>query len=81
MSMNNDFSTYDLGLASVLLSLGFALVELDKGNPRKVRFVFLRTEKIDAAIGKYWSNELKINAQTLLNSQKALKNRIYSDTP
>ena len=77
--MNQNFSTYDLGIATVLVTLGYRLYELDRGNPKKVRFVFKEEEGIEQAMLDYWNDEIKLSAQTLLNNQKMLKNRIYSD--
>ena len=31
----NTFSTFDLGLATVLITLGYKLIKLDKNNPKK----------------------------------------------
>jgi len=77
--MNQKFSTYDLGLATVLITLGYKLLKLDKTNPKKVRFVFKEEKGIDQAMLDYWNDEIKLPAQTLFNNQKMLKNRIYSD--
>lgn len=79
MIMNQNFSTYDLGLATVLVTLGYKLLKLDKTNPKKVRFVFQEEKNIDKAMMEYWNDKIKLPAQTLFNNQKMLKNRIYSD--
>ena len=79
MTMNQNFSTYDLGLATVLITLGYKLLKLDKTNPKKVRFVFKEEKGINQAMLDYWNDEIKLPAQTLFNNQKMLKNRIYSD--
>lgn len=79
MIMNQIFSTYDLGLATVLITLGYKLLKLDKTNPKKVRFVFKEKKGIEQAMLDYWNNEIKLPAQTLFNNQKNLKNRIFSD--
>lgn len=81
MTMNqNEFSTFDLQLASVLITLGYKLLKLDKTNPKKVRFMFERERGIEQVISDYWEDKIKLPAQTLFNNQKMLKNRIYSDT-
>jgi len=77
--MNQNFSTYDLGLATVLITLGYKLLKLDKTNPKKVRFVFREEKNIEQAMLDYWNDVIKLPAQTLFNNQKMLKNRIYSD--
>jgi len=77
--MNQEFSTFDLGLASVLITFGYQLLELEKSNPKKVRFIFKREKSIEQVINDYWDDKIQLPAQTLLNNQKMLKNRIYSD--
>jgi len=79
MIMNQNFSTFDLGLAATLVTLGYELLELDKTNPKKVRFVFRQEKGIEQAMLNYWKDKIKLPAQTLFNNQKMLKNRIYSD--
>lgn len=73
------FSTFDLGLATALVTLGYKLLRLDKTNPKKVRFVFQEEGEIEKDMLCYWNGDLKLPAQTLFDNQKMLKNRIYSD--
>jgi len=78
--MNQEkFSTFDLGLATVLITLGYELLRLDKSNPKKVCFIFKREKNIEQVNNDYWNDKTKLPAQTLFNNQKMLKNRIYSD--
>ena len=79
MIMNKNFSTFDLGLATTLITLKYELLLLDKTNPKKVRFVFREEKNIERDVLDYWNDKIKLPAQTLLNNQKLLKNRIYSD--
>lgn len=78
MIMNQEFSSFDLGLATVLVTLNYELLKLDKSNPKKVRFVFKRDRNIEQVIDDYFNDKIKLPALTLLNNQKNLKNRIYS---
>ena len=77
--MNKNFSTYDLGLATVLITLDYKLIKLDKTNPKKVRFVFQEYKKIEQVMVDFWNDKIKLPALTLFNNQKMLKNRIYTD--
>jgi len=77
--MNQNFSTYDLGLATVLITLGYKLLELDRTNLKKVRFVFREEKNIEKVMIDYFNDEIKLPALTLFNNQKNLKNRIYSN--
>ena len=77
--MNQNFSTYDLGLATVLITLGYELLELDRTNLKKVRFVFREGKNIEKVMIDYFNDKIKLPALTLFNNQKNLKNRIYSN--
>lgn len=79
MTMNQNFSTPDLGLATTLLTLKYELLELDRTNPKKVRFIFKQRAGIERVVSDYWKDKVQLPAQTLLSNQKLLKNRIYSD--
>ena len=79
MIMNKNFSTYDLGLATVLVTLDYKLIKLDKTNTKKIRFVFEEDAKIQKVMVDYWNDKIKLPALTLFNNQKMLKNRIYTD--
>lgn len=75
---NVKFITYDLGLASVLITLGYTLWDIDKTNPQKSQFIFSRDEHLDKMVNQYWDNTLTLPARSLLENQKMLKNRLYS---
>jgi len=75
----DSFSSYDLGACAALVSLGYELISLNKSNPKKVLFIFRNQDGIDEAVNSYWSDKLDVNAQTMFNAIKTLKNRIYSD--
>jgi len=77
MSQNN-FYTFDLGLATALVTMGYELLELDRSNPKKVRFEFKRERNIEQVMADYFDDKIKLPVQTLFNNQKNLKNRIYS---
>lgn len=74
----NYFYTYDLGLSSALVSLGFSLVSLDRTDRRKTQFVFKREPDMEREIEAYWSKELSVPALTYFDTLKMLKNRLYS---
>ena len=77
--MNREFSTYDLGLSVVLTTLKYELLELDKSNLKKIRFIFKRENNIEQTANDYFNDNIKLSALALFNNQKNLKNRIYSD--
>ena len=77
--MSKNFSTYDLGLATVLITLDYNLIKLDKTNHKKIRFVFEEDKKIEKVMVDYWNDKIKLPALSLFNNQKMLKNRIYTN--
>lgn len=79
MNIDLYFSTPDIGLASVLLSLDFKLDALDRTNPLKVLFIFQREQGIDEAVQGFWQKTLLLEPQILLLNLKVLKNRLNSE--
>jgi hypothetical protein len=74
----NYFYTHDMGCSASLVSVGFELISLNRQNPQKVLFIFKRKIGIDEAVNNYFEDKLSVNARTLIDNIKNLKNRIYS---
>lgn len=79
ISANKYLLTFDIGLSAVIVSRGFPLVSVNKSNPKKVQFVFQKSNELNSIVEKYWTKSLEIEPQTLLSNLKMLKNRIYSN--
>lgn len=73
------FSTTDLGIAAALLTADFELLNLDKSDPRKVKFVFSRDDGITKVADDFWSNRLEQKVRSFWDNIKVLKNRLYSN--
>lgn len=73
------YSTYDLNLASALLTIGYKIIELDKSNIKKVKFTFKHKKGIEQSTADFWDNKIILPAKTLFANQKTCKNRIYAD--
>ena len=71
------FSTYDLGVAAALLSFGFEMLPLNRGDPRRTLFVFKQTGNIEEVANFYFANRLDIKARAYFDSLKAIKNMIH----
>lgn len=71
--------TFDLGLATALISVGFSLVSLEKRNLQKSQFVFRRADGIDEVVNNYWADRLEVKARKYFDTLKMLKNRLYSE--
>lgn len=76
---NKNYSTFDLNLATTLVTLEYKLEKLDKTDPKKVRFVFREEKDIEQTAIKFWNNEITLPALSLFNNLKNLKNRLYSN--
>ena len=69
----------DLGCAAALVTADFALLTLDRANPRKVRFIFRRETGIEKVADAFWSDRLEQKSRSFWDNIKNLKNRLYSD--
>lgn len=79
ISQEKLFSTFDLGLASTLISAGYKLFKLNKENPRKVEFIFTSDAGLEQAVENYFSFNFPVDAQTLFTQTKVLKNWMYTN--
>lgn len=77
--MSIPFSTSDLNLASVLVTLGYQLLGLDRSQPRRVQFLFAQVQGIENVINDYWDDKITLPPQRLFAAQKKLKNRLYAE--
>ena len=73
------FSTHDLALGSALIMRGYEMVTLDKGDPRKARFVFKGDKNISDTVKDFWDGRLPVDAQGYFNVIRRIKNQLYSE--
>lgn len=78
LGSSEQFITYDIGLAAAMVTLGYTLWDVDRGNPRKSQFIFQRDEHIDSKINEYWDDKLDLPVRSFYDNLKMLKNRLYS---
>jgi len=77
--MENQFSSHDFYLCSVLLSLGCKITRLDRQQSNFVEFIFDDPpEKCHELITSYWADELQVNPRKLIESINTLKTRLHS---
>jgi len=75
----NQFKTYDLALASALVSCGFSIDGIEKTQYNgKSSFIFHRTDKLDEIIQSYWADDLSVNPKAYFDVLKHIKTRLYS---
>lgn len=69
----------DLGLASLLVTLHFQMVGLERANEKRISFLFAHAEGIEKIISDFWvDTEISVPIQSLFQNQRQLKNRLYS---
>jgi hypothetical protein len=75
---SNFLYSFDLGLATALITAGFSLVSLDRKNLHKSQFIFRRSDGMDEVVDAYWADNLEVKARKYFDTLKMLKNRLYS---
>ncbi len=73
------YPTFDINLAATLLTLGYKLLELDRENIKKVKFIFKHQKGIEQSANDYWDDKITLPAKTLFANLKTCKNRIYTN--
>jgi hypothetical protein len=69
----------DLGLATLLLTFRYELVELERADAKRINFLFRRAEGFEKVVSDYWAGaEISVSIQSLFSNQKQLKNRLYA---
>lgn len=69
----------DLGLATLLLTLQFELVGLERADAKRINFLFRSGEGFERVVNDYWAGtQISVSVQSLFSNQKQLKNRLYA---
>ncbi len=74
---DNIYKTSDLALAAAI-SLFYPIKSMNKENPKKVVFIFLKDRNFDLYIERFYKGELKEDLQLYFQHLKLIKNRIYN---
>jgi hypothetical protein len=77
-TLDDNYTTSDLGCTTALVTCGHQVKSLDKSNPSRVVFIFHKTDELIKCTEAYWSGLLKVDAKTYFETQKWLKSRIYN---
>ncbi len=72
------FVSSDLSLVTAI-SLFYPFEAIDRGNPRKAQFIFIRNSQLDELVEKYWKKELRIEPRQFFDQLKAIKTQLYSN--
>lgn len=69
----------DLGLASLLTTLHFQMVGMERVNEKRISFLFAPAEGIEKIISDFWADsEVSVPIQSLFQNQRQLKNRLFA---
>ncbi len=72
------FTTSDLALVTAI-SLSYPIETIEKQNPRKAQFIFIRNKQLDELVDKYWKKELLVEPRQYFDQLKAIKTQLYSN--
>ena len=73
----NFYQTADLSLAATI-SLFFPIDSIDRQDPRRATFFFLRDKKLDELTESYWRGKIRVEPQAFFNQLRIIKSRLYS---
>lgn len=79
LSDDQVYSCFDLGMSAALITAGFELLDLDRENPRKVKFIFRADAGILKVADDFWADRLEQRSRSFWDNLKNLKNRLYSN--
>ncbi len=74
----SQFVSSDLSLVTAI-SLFHPFETIDRQNPRKAQFIFIRNNQLDELIEQYWKKELRIEPRAYFDQLKAIKTQLYSN--
>ena len=64
--------------AALHCRLGLRPIGLDRKDPQRVEFEFIRTKDLVSVVAAYWDCSLSVDANSYFSSIRFLKNRLYS---
>jgi hypothetical protein len=74
---NKPFISSDFLLSTYIYAKGHLLLEIEWISTSKAQFIFEDSASVKEDISNFWSGEAQIDAKTLLQAQKELKQRMY----
>ncbi|TSC57253.1 MAG: Uncharacterized protein Greene041662_1012 [Candidatus Peregrinibacteria bacterium Greene0416_62] len=74
--MQNLYATSDLAIGAYA-ALFFPVEAIDRSDPRRVQFCFLRSEELDRALEEYWNGVARVPPRAYFASVRDLKHRLY----
>jgi hypothetical protein len=78
---NKNFKTNDFALAIFLLAREVPFLGIQPtSDPKRSLFVFQKTKDLQALIQNFWLGTETVEPLRLLNAERELKKRLYSDS-
>ena len=71
------FSSSDIGIATVLQTIGYKFQGLDRSNPNQFNFIFEVDDGFDEVLSTHYRNELKLSSLALLSNFRVFKNMVH----
>lgn len=78
MKIEDLYTTSDTDLATTLVTLGYSVAKVDKGDVKRVFFSFVKSTQLLKDIQEYESDGLLLQPQRLFNSYKYIKSLIFN---
>jgi len=77
--MENQFTTSDFYTAVFLLAKEYKLIEINKADPRRFRFVFNDQEGRAELLEDFFNGETAVEPRRFIAAVKEMKSLMYSD--
>lgn len=78
MRNENYYKTSDLSLAAALVTLGHQIINLERGDSRRVIFVFEGSEALTKAEQSFWSGMMQVSPKSYFEAIRTVKSRLYA---
>lgn len=76
-NQHTTFSTDSFNLASYLLCESCKLISIDKTNPKRMVFIFEKSDQMDDLTEKFFSHQALIEPHKLFSALRDLKQLLY----
>lgn len=72
------FTDFPLAVTMMCLEYKLIAIEPEKGNSRRVHFIFEKSEAIEKLVLAYWNGNLLVDPKKFWNVSREIKSRIQS---
>lgn len=79
IEVNDLLITPEFPLAAAIQAFGFTLEYLDRTDPDRIQFCFLKQAGIDRIVEHWWKRTLMVNGPAYYESLKNLKARLRNE--